>query len=186
MKRLFVAVKIEPGENFLKVYYSLKKELQNEKIKWVEPQNMHITLKFFGETPEQDIEIINNVLAESAKLHSAFAFSIKNTGIFGSRYNPKVIWFGINNQEKLQNLGLDILSALDVAGFKRDRQNFVPHLTVGRIKYLTNKNRFQKTIDKYKDLFLQDVNVGKFTLYESVLKPTGPVYYPLDEFYLSS
>jgi 2'-5' RNA ligase len=186
MKRLFVAVKIAPGENFLKTYYSLKKDLKNEKIKWVEPQNMHITLKFLGETHHDKIPLIENVLKRVAINNSSFGFSVENTGVFGSRYNPRVLWFGINNNKQLKNLGEEIIDALDAAGFKRDRQNFVPHLTVGRIKFLESKKYFQRVVDGYKNVFFQNVEVNKFYLYESILKSTGPVYHPLKEFSLNA
>ncbi len=182
MKRLFVAVKLHPDENFLRVYYGLKRALHYEKIKWVEPENMHITLKFLGETPDSQIPVINRTLREVAGRHASFSFTLEKTGIFGSRYNPRVIWIGMQDAGEMKNLGEDILNSLHDAGFYRDRQNFVPHLTIGRIKHLENKKLFQKTIDKYKDTFLQQVTVDRFFLYQSILKRTGPVYIPLKEF----
>ena len=71
MKRLFAAIKVTPDENFLKIYYGLMKGLHFAKINWVKPENMHLTLKFFGETPEEKIELINNVISESIEAHIA-------------------------------------------------------------------------------------------------------------------
>ncbi len=186
MKRLFVAVKIEPAEKFINVYYSLKRELNNEKIKWVEPANMHITLKFLGQTADEHIPLINKTLNDIVGNYHPFGFTLENIGVFGSRYNPRVLWTGINNGGQLRNLGEDILNRLDAAGFERDRQNFVPHLTIGRIKFLESKKHFQKVIDKYKNIFLQEAKVEKFILFQSILKPAGPVYYSLNEFILGT
>ncbi len=184
MKRLFVAIKLYPDEHFLNVYYSLRKGLQHEKITWVEPEKIHITLKFIGQTTENHIADINIMLKSIAEKHYPFSFSLQSIGIFGSRYNPRVLWFGIKNGDKIKMLGEDILNVLDNAGFKRDEQNFVPHLTIGRIKRLDSKKYFQKIIDRYKTVFLQEVTVKSFTLYESVLKSSGPIYISLEHFYL--
>jgi 2'-5' RNA ligase len=176
MKRLFAAIKIYPSDTFLQVYYGLRTSLRNDKIKWVDTKNIHITLKFFGETGEDKIPEITEKLTEIAHVSPFFTMNIKNVGIFGSSYKPRVIWFGIEKNEQLTVLASQVLNAMDEIGFKRDRQNFVPHLTVGRIKYIDDKNRFQQTIDKYKFTEIQNQEVSGFNLYESILRPQGPEY----------
>ncbi len=184
MKRLFAAIKIYPSENFLKVYYGLKSNLRNDKIKWVDTKNIHITLKFFGETEESSIPEITDRLGGIARNHSSFVLDIKNVGIFGSSYRPKVIWFGIQQNEQLTGLASDVLDVMDEIGFKRDRQNFVPHLTTGRIKFVDNKSRFQQVIDNYRSKEIQNQEVTGFNLYESILKPQGPEYKIIERFQL--
>ena len=182
MKRLFAAIKIIPSEGFLETYYGLKTNLRNDKIKWVDINNIHITLKFFGETPEERIPEINKRLNGIAALHSNFTLDIRDIGIFGSSYKPKVIWFGIEENEQLMKLGLEILTGMDDIGFKHDRQNFIPHLTIGRIKFIDDKKRFQQVIDKYKSLEIQQQDVPGFTLYESILRPKSPEYKVIEQF----
>lgn len=184
MKRLFAAIKVAPDENFLKIYYGLMKGLHFSKINWVKPDNMHLTLKFFGETSEEKVELINSVISNSVALKASFNIEIKNTGIFGSSYNPKVIWFGTSSSENLKKLAENLLENLDKNGFLRDRQNFVPHLTVGRVKDVGNKLLFQKIIDQYKSLFIQEIQVDSIILFESLLLPTGPQYKKISEFSL--
>ena len=182
MKRLFAAIKITPDEHFLSIYYNLVKRLEKECIKWVKPQNFHLTLKFFGETTEDKIEIIDHGLNKIASVLSPFNIKIQNTGIFGSRYNPKVIWFGIEDGGHLAELAETTLTAMDEAGFARDRQNFVPHLTVGRIRRLSDKQHFQQTIKKFAEANLMEMQVNEIYLYESHLKPDGPVYETVNKF----
>lgn len=176
MKRLFAAVKIEPNEDLLKVYYSMRQLLKHENIKWVEPDNLHFTLKFFGETPESKIKKINQVLENIASEIEPFDMSISKTGIFGSSYNPRVIWFGFDEEDDLKDMGERILSRLANAGFLSDRQNFVPHLTIGRIKGIKQRQLFQTVIDDFKEIQIQKFRVNEFYLYKSVLKPSGPIY----------
>jgi len=176
MKRLFAAIKITPDDKFLKLYYRLLKQFEGERIKWVEPQNMHITLKFFGETEEDRINDICDVLNNVSADHTAFSFLLKDIGIFGSSYKPRVIWFGVENDEPIKLLASDLLSKLETIGFESDRQNFVPHLTVGRIKVLVHKRSFQAKIDQFSDAFIQDVIVNEMYLFESTLTTSGPIY----------
>jgi 2'-5' RNA ligase len=185
MKRLFAAVKVYPDENFLMLYEDLRNSLRREKIKWVEEENIHITLKFFGETPESRIDPICETLEDAAYAHSPFELTLQNTGIFGSRYNPRVIWFGMNKNPALEALADDVINRLEQAGFEHDGQRFRAHLTVGRVKYINDKRNFQHTIDRIKETFIQTVPVEEFALFESKLRPQGPEYSVIERFKLS-
>jgi 2'-5' RNA ligase len=176
MKRLFAAIRINPSEAFLSRYFSLKQQLKNEKIRWVDPENIHITLKFFGETPEHHIPGINAALKEASSSMGPFSITIVNTGIFGSSYNPKVIWFGIDPHKEITTLSNHIFEKLENAGIPKDRQNFVPHLTIARMKFLADKKYFQKVIDAHKEGQIQNEEVNQFHLFESILRPQGPKY----------
>jgi 2'-5' RNA ligase len=184
MKRLFAAIKINPSDGFLQTYYRLKTNLRNDKIKWVDINNIHITLKFFGETQEERIPDISERLNAIAALHSHFTLDIRDIGIFGSTYKPRVIWYGIEENEGLLNLAKEVLSEMDKLGFKQDRQNFVPHLTIGRIKFIDDKKRFQQVIDKFKSIEIQKQEVAGFNLYESILRSQGPEYKIIESYKL--
>jgi len=186
MKRLFIAIKILPDEHFLRLFYALQKDLKKDNIKWVNPENLHLTLKFLGETDDDKIEIIKSVLEKISGDKEPFWVTFSKTGIFGSSYKPKVIWFGMNDQNQINELGNKVRLGLDEAGFPIDRQNFVPHLTVGRIRNISYKKSFQETIDKYKDAPLQKIFVKEFYLFESVLMPKGAKYIILKTFTLKS
>lgn len=186
MKRLFAAVKIHPSPEFLKTYNSLKSGLHFTRITWVNPENIHVTLKFFGETEETRIPDISKVLHDVAKRHQPFTSELVNVGIFGSSYDPKVIWFGMEKAEPLKALGADVLKAVESIGWEHDRQNFVPHLTIGRIKNIPDKHLFQTIIDVYKKTRMQEVRVNEFHLYESILTREGPIYKVLETFKLNN
>jgi len=176
MKRLFVAVKIKPDQDFLNTFYRLKKELEYERINWVDENNLHFTLKFLGKTENSQIEKIINTLKKIATETQVLNIRIENLGIFGSRYDPRVIWAGIANSQPLSELAEKILNKLDEAGFKRDRQNFVPHITLGRIKHIRDKKHLKNIIDEKKSHIKQQFMVERILLYESILKPEGPHY----------
>lgn len=176
MKRLFIAIKIHPSERYKSVFNEISSSLSHERIKWVEPENMHLTLNFLGETDEKQIPLIINALQASVINLNPFTLQIENTGIFGGRYDPKVIWFGIKKQAELENLVNNLSGELEKCGWQPDRQNFVPHLTIGRIRELKDKSLFQQIIGKYNTIEIQEENVTEIILYESILRREGPLY----------
>jgi 2'-5' RNA ligase len=186
MKRLFAAVKIYPSGEFIKLYDSLRTGLKFASIKWVPTENIHVTLKFFGETPEDRIAAIVAALRSAALKHQSFKMELKNVGIFGSSYDPRVIWFGMEKTEPIAALTNTVFVELEKTGWHPDRQNFVPHLTVGRIKYVPDKRLFQTVIDDYKIADIQVVEVREFHLYESILRKEGPLYTILETYKLGS
>ena len=186
MKRLFAAIKVHPEEKLLNLYDELKASLRHEKIKWVDEKNIHVTLKFFGETPESHIDTICKTLDDVASLHEPLILKLQNIGIFGSKYKPRVIWFGMEKNPAIEILAKDIIQRLDGAGFPHDGQNFRAHLTVGRIRFINDKRNFQQSIDLFKDVFIQNIRVKEFELYESKLRPRGPEYTVVENFKLGN
>ena len=186
MKRLFAAIKIHPDEAFMRLYYALKTGCKYDKINWVKPENIHITLKFFGETDPDLIPEINTRLNDLAQHHSAFSMVLKGTGVFGSFYKPRVLWLGIEDNPRLIELGHEILEEMDSIGFKKDRQNFVPHLSIGRIKLTDNKERFFDLVERYKKEHISNLKVDQFHLFESKLSSSGPSYSILNSFSLKT
>lgn len=182
MKRLFTALKIDPGDEFLKSYHELMRDLGHEGIKWVEDNNIHITLKFFGETAEQKIPAICSVLKNRAVVTPSFDLQLTGLGIFGSAYAPKVIWVGIAPYADLVNLMKYIHDDLKVIGFNPNRQNLVPHLTLGRIKFLQDKVLFNRTINGYNTISSSPFHISEMILYESILHREGPEYIVTEKF----
>jgi len=176
MKRLFVAVKIHPSLRYISLFNEITSSLRHERIKWVETLNTHLTLKFFGETDEAKIQSICQAMKAASAELNPFTMKIANTGIFGSRYDPKVVWFGIEKNTKLDILAQNLFSELAKCGWEQDRQNFVPHLTIGRIKDLKDKTLFQQIISKYNVVDIQEEYVTEIILYESILRREGPLY----------
>jgi 2'-5' RNA ligase len=182
MKRLFAALKLYPDAEFLLKYLELKKDLQHEQIKWVEEHNIHITLKFFGETEERKIPGICSILKKRATVTPAISFWLAGLGIFGSSYSPKVIWVGIEPVGKLSTLMKNIHYDLKTIGYDPDRQNLVPHLTLGRIKFLRDKIIFNRTIERFKSVASQPIQIKELVLFESILHHDGPEYIALEKF----
>ncbi|MCX6287880.1 MAG: RNA 2',3'-cyclic phosphodiesterase [Bacteroidetes bacterium] len=182
MKRIFAAVKIEPGKKFIKSFRELRSRLSSEPIKWVEEHNIHITIKFFGETNELLIPAISGTIGKIAKNCREFNFRLSGIGLFGSRYQPRVVWVGIVPYEPLALLMKTMQLEMEQHGFKSDQQNIVPHLTLGRIKFLKDKTLFQKVIEANREIQSDPMKISEIILFESVLLKEGPQYISLVRF----
>lgn len=177
MKRLFTAIHVQPSENLLTLYSELKSLLAFSRIKWVEPDNLHLTLKFFGETDEQSIPGILQALGSASAQSPHFTLHFSGLGVFGSRYDPRVIWMGIHPEPGLLNLAQNIRNELGkIHDFKTEQEHFVPHLTVGRVKEIPDRALFQHVIQKYRTYDIQMQEVRNLILYESILRKEGPIY----------
>ncbi len=175
-KRLFIAIKVEPGREYMGEFRALKTALRGESIKWVEERNIHLTLKFLGETEESRIPAILSALEGVASATDSVQFSLKGIGVFGSSYNPRVVWAGIEPYDRLAQLMEEVHTALEPVGFPRDRQNLVPHLTLGRVKFLRDKRSFQDTLEEYRGMESEPMTARQMILFESILKKEGPEY----------
>ena len=186
IKRLFIAIAVVPDEQFLAVYGKLKSHVTKlDKINWVQPDLMHLTLKFLGETPAEKIPVIADSLRIACKNVSPFAVNIGKIGLFGSRYQPRVLWFGINDIDKLQHLHLSIEKQMRKLDFPPHIGNFVPHLTIARINKMDDKKRFLQHIEQNQTKQIQQLTVKEVILYESILNGRVPVYEKIETVFLS-
>jgi 2'-5' RNA ligase len=158
--------------------------LRHEQINWVAEHNMHVTLKFFGETDESFLGPICSGLQKRAGQTLSFTIRLIKTGIFGSSYAPRVIWAGIEPFCALQDLMISVQNDMAELGFERDRQNIVPHLTLGRIKNLKDKKLFQEIAERYREVVSLPEQIRTVFLYESILRPEGPRYMIIKSFLL--
>ncbi len=184
MKRIFIAVKVIPESEMLKLYLSLKSILAGESIKWIDPVNIHITLAFLGDTEEKRIKNLSLMLKEGCSTFKKFDFEIAGTGLFKNYREPKVIWAGIRLSEELLALNSLITGILKENNFETDEKGFKPHLTLGRIRSVHDIEILRNAIEKFKDSEFQKVEVKEVILYESILMHTGPLYKPLGTFSL--
>ena len=177
-KRTFLAISIPCGTEFPALVEKLKKNLQHERyINYVKTNQIHLTLKFVGDTPEDDIPAIIEACRKVAKRHQSFAMDFDRTGLFGSNHSPRVLWLGMNDQpQALFALENDLLDAFDDLGYLRDRQNFVPHLTVCRIKQLIDKQFFMQVYNAIEQKTYLHADVKELVYFQSFLQPSGPFY----------
>lgn len=184
MIRLFCAVKIEATEALYNLIDNFRHELQGERINWVDPSNLHVTLKFFGDTPESKEKEISEALQRAASRLDQLHIRLKGCGTFGNRAAPRVIWVGIEKGSGLEDLWNGVNKNIRPLGYEPDRRYFVPHLTIGRIKHINRNKALEDLLEKYSESVVGEFRTGSFYLFQSILRPEGPVYIKRGEFRL--
>ena len=177
MKRLFIATPIITlSAEIQKISADLRFRLRHDDIVWVKGEVQHLTLRFLGATPPQEVPAIRRALKEACDNNSAFTLSINKIGVFGSRYQPKVLWLGFEHFEPFKKLFEDLEPKLQALGFEPNEGNFVPHITLGRIKNLHSKDKFWESIEAVPKSFEQQIKISEMCLYQSFLHKEGPEY----------
>ncbi len=144
------------------------------KIKWVVPENIHVTLRFLGEVSDQKLPEIKSALSK-ARFAS---FRIKTSGLsaFPDESRPRTIWVGLKPHEGISDLHRMVDDALSGIGFERDRR-FHPHITIGRVRSMSDRDAvsgwFRSASEKVAEA---EFSVQEFVLKKSTLTPEGPVY----------
>jgi RNA 2',3'-cyclic 3'-phosphodiesterase len=185
VKRIFIALKVEPDTKLTEMLQLVKLLSAEEKINWVDTVNIHITLAFLGDTEEERIKIAGLLLKRECSGFGEFTFMLKGAGLFRNFRDPRVIWIGIAEPGMLIRLNEKIATSLRDTGFRIEDRPFKPHITIGRIKLLKKPEVLKSFLDKYGEIEIQEVNIKEVILFESILRPSGPIYKPLGKFSLA-
>uniref|UniRef100_UPI003216E061 RNA 2',3'-cyclic phosphodiesterase n=1 Tax=uncultured Draconibacterium sp. TaxID=1573823 RepID=UPI003216E061 len=182
--RTFIAVKIHPEEKLLEQYRIFRKVFVGETIKWVDDDNLHLTLRFLGHTTQDQLSALVGRLEEVAEAGRSFQLKIKGAGYFKSKGQPRVVFLRIADSDSLSALVTELEENVVAVGYQEELKVFRPHLTLGRIRHLKNKNKFYSFMDKLDDADFQTVDVKEFILYQSILSPEGSLYKVIKKFKL--
>ncbi|MCS7202247.1 MAG: RNA 2',3'-cyclic phosphodiesterase [Dictyoglomus sp.] len=176
MKRLFIAIDLplEIKKELYKIEEDLMKYIPRG-VKWVEMENFHFTIRFLGETEENEIPNIIKIMDEVAKESDSFYISLKEIGAFPNFKNPRVIWIGIEKGYKeMKDLFNKLETRISKLKFKKEDKDFSPHLTLGRIKEKIRWDEKWKINIPYLEFFVEEI-----ALFESQLTSQGPIYITL-------
>lgn len=181
--RAFLAIDLDDGLK-PKINKIIKQFKQiDAKIRYVELNNMHLTLKFFGEIGTDGLELLENKIADVVSEFKPFNIKIKGCGAFPNYSHIKVIWIGIDEDSIIKELHDNLDGEFVKLGFGKDK-NFSTHLTIGRMKSAKNKVQVRSTIGEFSDIEIGEMTVNSITLKKSTLTPSGPIYEDLKVFEL--
>jgi len=153
------------------------------KVRWTPPEDIHLTLKFLGETDDDMVFQIRSKLREVAKQHPMVEAETVGTGAFPNAKIPRIIWVGTGKgADAIVTLQQDIETALEKLGIQKDDRPFKPHVTIGRIKTQKQRVNLESIILPHADK-QYGVSLAKdFALYRSVLHPRGAIYQVIERF----
>ena len=179
--RTFVAVKISSA--VCDCAAELIDELRHAPVdvKWVDPANMHLTIKFLGDVDSREIHEVCRAVEQSAGPLAPFELQVRGVGAFPNVRRPRTIWLGAAAGEpELAALAERVESELHKIGFRREARRFHAHLTIGRVRHAApGMAELSQLLAEYADFELGSTPVAEAIVFSSTLDRAGPTYEPL-------
>ncbi len=176
MIRLFIALPLpdEVERQLGRIISQL--EQKGGRIKWVDSKNIHLTVRFLGDTEEALVQDLSSLIEAVAGKYQPVPAVIDRLGGFPSLHRPRVVWAGIrDNIEVLQKLAREVELAVRELRFPKEKKGFKPHLTLGRVKDPSTVANLAAYMDDY-ELAEIPVLFDRLVLFKSTLTPQGPIY----------
>lgn len=173
--RAFIAVELSAEVKAVlhEVASTLEKEVAPGVVKWVQPERMHLTFRFLGDTPLEKLDDLSAALDRVALAHEPFSLTLDSLGCFPNERRPRVIWVGVQGDvtDAIRLRG-SLDEALQELGWDREDRAFQPHLTLGRVKDPRAKVR----LPWGRRVAAATSAVREVVLFESKLRADGPLY----------
>lgn len=188
--RAFIAIELSPDS--IKCLASLEEQLKSSgaDVKWVKPENIHLTLKFLGEIDDKAREKITKIMEDIAVKEKPFCIRLFSPGAFPKINLPRVIWIGIDKGDsQIKQIAKALEEEIAKVGIPKENRPFSSHITLGRVRSDLNREKLVKNLENLASNSPQDspeFMVAKITLFKSTLTPRGPIYEVLKEAYLQS
>lgn len=171
--RIFISIELPDKikEKIAGAISSLKESGAN--VKWVEPKNLHVTLKFLGWVEDQKIDKVIELTGRAAGETESFPAKFKGLETFAGR----VVWVGVSKGgNELKRIADSLEETLSGAGYRSEKREFTSHLTIGRIKDRKGVEKLKEKMEKIKDTEFGEMTVDRIAIIKSTLTPKGPIY----------
>ena len=185
--RTFIAVELdkELKSNLGALQSRLRGQIAPRSVRWVRPEGIHLTLKFLGDTPSEQVDQVKAALAQAAAEVGPFTFTVGGLGCFPNAHRPRVIWVGLQEPTgALVRLKDAIETQVAPLGFPTEKRRFHPHLTLGRVQRRASKSEAREIgeVVAASDLgVIDEMDVTAVSYIKSDLQPSGAVYTTLFE-----
>jgi 2'-5' RNA ligase len=179
--RVFIAIEIPflIQNAIYRLTTRLRQEYPSPGIRWVPINNIHLTLKFLGEVPSQNLDILARSLDFEIKRLEPFSIPFSETGVFPNAKKPRIIWIGLNYLPGLADLISIIESTSSGLGYHTEERPFSPHITLGRVGESFPPTSYQKLLLDLSVVDISSINpviINSIKVFKSDLKPKGPEY----------
>ena len=177
--RSFIAFQIKLSPELKNFLFSMQAALSASSIRWVNAEQLHVTLAFLGETSPMQLVAADKLLGSITGSTSCFTVSLRGLGYFGKTTAPRVIWIGMDHSTELGTLQKRISEGLVLSGMEPEDRQYSPHITLGRIKEFRDAATFRSLLTTYGCYDFHSFSVEEIIHYESILSPGGPEYRPI-------
>jgi 2'-5' RNA ligase len=177
--RCFIAIDFD--QTVIQSIVEIQKSFKNIaflSIRWVKADNLHLTLKFLGETDSKKIPLVKEIMDRISTSMTPFNIRLSQMGVFPGWRNPRILWLGIEKSDDILSLASKIEKELESLGFPGETRPFSPHLTIGRIKDdfpFSSLDSLRNKCKEDSEFVFVDI-VSKINFYKSDLQPQGPKY----------
>jgi 2'-5' RNA ligase len=190
MARVRTFLGIDLGEEIRDRLVSLQADLGTiaSDVKWVEPDNLHLTLLFLGEVEQREVLDICRAGQNAVAELPVFTMSIEGAGCFPNSRRPRTLWVGVGEGSEEVCAVHDAIEAplLEMGSYRRETRAYVPHVTLGRVKGDRPNDELAKALTKNQTWSAGDVLVREVQVMSSELTRDGPIYTVLGRAKLSS
>ncbi len=186
--RLFIALPLprEIEEELGRIIFILKQKGGGGRIKWVAPKNIHMTVRFLGDTDEDKVPAVKESIQRVASRYKVVECVVDTLGAFPDLKRPRVFWAGLSGGiELLESIAVDMEEEMRRLGFPPEDKKFKPHLTLGRVKESYGLEDLAAYMRNYQVAPIS-FRLDKLVLFKSILTPQGPIYSRLLEANLKS
>jgi 2'-5' RNA ligase len=176
MVRVFLSIDIE-DQSLLSQIQNIQQQLDltAAKMKIVKSENIHFTLRFFGDTPLTRLDQIRTHL-ERIEI-TPFEIKVARVGSFPNRRRPRIIWIGVdNNASEIISLKNEIDSSLLELDYQPEKRKYTPHATIARVRHVKDSKRIADNLENLADEVIGIMTVTKVNMMKSTLTPSGPIY----------
>jgi len=175
-----IEVSVQQKHELFELQNKLKSRLEG--VRWVRPEGLHLTLKYFGEVEDIKIGLIKQAMDITASFIEAFSLEYGGFGVFPSPNKARVIWTGLSEgASEVTKLAEELEDNLSGKGFTPEKRLYHPHLTLGRLRYALPENVIRMIIEEESSFRSSAKAIGGLILFESRLFKQGAVYTPLYE-----
>ncbi|MBI3464029.1 MAG: RNA 2',3'-cyclic phosphodiesterase [Planctomycetes bacterium] len=175
--RTFIAVEISPAIRTRLV--AMQQELAStaQEVKWVEEENLHVTLKFLGQVDEREVYAVCRLVQEAVAGQAPFDMTVAGIGAFPNANRPRVLWAGVTagGPELIQIHG-HLERALRAEGYPREDRPYTPHITLGRIRQIKPNPQLAAALEQHRDWDVGQKQVREVLVMASQLSSGGPHY----------
>ncbi len=176
--RTFIACKIP--EDILKAVQTVQAQLKIfdlKHIRWTRPEGIHLTLKFLGDIPLDDVVSVGEAMVKAAGDQAPVSIAARGIGVFPGYNRPRVLWIGLSGQmHELSGIQQRLDTALIKIGFPGETRPFRGHLTIGRIRGPVDSHRFHQALRAAEHFESRTFTIKNIIFFQSELHPDGAIY----------
>lgn len=175
--RLFIALKLSKNQQHDVGVLQHRLKMNLKGVKWVKPENMHLTLKFLGEIDSHYTCYIKSALEKTLSHQKSFQLDFGETGVFPDPGKARVLWIGVHKgKEEAICIAEKLEYCLTEAGFSKETREFQPHLTIGRLRNPVNKAQLNVFLEGENKFRTSAEKVDGVVLFQSILDRHGARY----------